>query len=192
MSIFSIKIEGSVDVNHRLVGATLTNTQFTELKQLLINNQSILMDVATKLAALAAREEAMADDVRTAIDELTQQVADIENVGDGLITAFQGLAAQMEANAGNAQAIRDLAQRTRQQAREMADAVVAKTPSDPNAGGGTGAGGTTEPGGTTTEPGAGGGAAPSGGGAEPPAGGATGGSTSPGGATDEPPTARRR
>jgi hypothetical protein len=182
MSIFSIKIEGSVDVNHHLVGATFTNTQFTELTQLLINNQGILMDVATKLAALAAREEAMADDVRTAIDELTQQVSAIEDQGDSLITAFQGLAAQMEANAGNAQAIRDLAQRTRQQAREMADAVL--TPGTGGGAGGTGGAGGA--GGATTEPGVGGGGTPSGGGTEPP----PAGGTEPG--AGEPPPARRR
>lgn len=170
MSIFSIKIEGSVDVNHRLVGATLTNAQFSELKQLLINNQGILMDVAIKLGQIAQREEAMADDVRTALDELTTQVAGLEDSEESLITYVQGLAAQLQQNAGNTQAIRDIASKLQSDARRMSDAVL--TPGTDGGTGSTGAGGT------------GGGGAPSGGGAGGPAGG-----SEPGGG--EPPTARR-
>lgn len=164
-----------VEHHHYIHGVDgLQEQQFIELKQLLINNQGILMNVANQIAANAAWEEQMADDVRQALDELTDQVAGLEDSEESLITYVQGLSAQLDANAGNAQAVRDISAKLRTDARRMADAVLT-----PGAGGGGATGGAGGGGTVTTEPG---------GGAGPTSPGGDTGATSPGGA----PTERRR
>lgn len=164
----------SIRVDHYFHGIGLSEGQFTELKQILMNNQGIEANIATRLgtietqmAAAAAKEEQMADDVRAALDDLTQQVAGLEDAEESLITYVQGLAAELQANAGNAQAVRDIAAKLQSDSRRMADAVLT-----PASGGGTGGGGggtvTPTDGGSTTGGGAGdGGAAPGDGGAAP-------------------------
>lgn len=177
-------MEIKIIVDHYFHGVQgLQENQFAELKQLLINNQGMILGVQNALRQNLEEVATMASDVRAAVDRLTQKVQSMEDAGQALRTAFSALADEMRANAGDATAINQLADRI--EAEQLADAVLAGTAAD--TGGGASAGGT----------GGAGGGAPSGGGAEPPAGGgggATGGSTSPGGTEPggEPPTARRR
>lgn len=119
-----------------------------------------------------ARESAMPLD----LNPLVESVTAVETVGDSFITFAQGLAAEIEANAGNQAVMTELAARLRSQAGEFAQAMTTNTDSEgeePGGGGETGGG--TDTGGET------------GGGVD------TG--TDPGdetGGTEQPPARRRR
>jgi hypothetical protein len=121
--------------------------------------------VNAKLDAILVGVNQLGGKTMAGIDQLRAEVERNSSVTQSIVTLVQGMSAEMRANAGNEQAILDLADRLDANNDAIADAVTANTPQADT--GATGTGDTGAGGGGTGAGGAGAGGTGTGGGTTP-------------------------
>ena len=96
-----------------------------------------LQDSIGRIEAHIIKEIQMAaGNVQQEMQNLTDKVTDIESVDQSAATLLAGLSQMLRDNANNPQQVRALADRLDQSKQQLAQAVAANTPADPNASGG--------------------------------------------------------